>query len=491
MKLTTPLFIALLIGSCVTLQESPVSGKKRAYAYTWEQEVQMGKEYDPQIVGEFGVVSDAGLTQYVTAVGEAVLQESHLRRAETNPMFTKAPFTFRVLDSPVINAFALPGGYNYVTRGILAHLENEAQLAMVLGHEVAHVAARHASQQALSQTAGNLLVIGGAVLTESILGSGGAQVMELGGGAAQLLLLSYSRDAESESDRLGVEYAARAGYLAGEGAKFFTSLKRISEASGQRIPTHLSSHPDPGDREKDIVRRSERFKEMGYAQEKIGRDRYLAAIDGIMLGENPREGYTKDGQFLHPDMKFRFGIPSGWVLQNGKSAVLLTSPDQKSMLQMTGVSDAATPAAAVDQISNQEGVTVVDRQAVAGSPFGAFRLIADVNDDKGNSYRMLVVALKYGEQIYRFTGYSLKANFDTYATALAVPSSSFAALTDPAALNIQPTRLKVYTTPRQGKFSSFLPNPLPVNLTADEIAIMNQVNLDDVIPAGVKIKIPN
>jgi predicted Zn-dependent protease len=102
-----------------------------------------------------------------------------------------------------------------------------------------------------------------------------------------------------------------------------------------------------------------------------------------------------------------------------------------------------------------------------------------------------VVALKYGDQIYRFTGYSLKANFDAFSTALAVPSSSFAALTDPAALNIQPTRLKVFTTPRQGKFSSFLPNPMPVNLTADEIAIMNQVNLDDVIPAGVKIKIPN
>lgn len=491
MKTLNILVVFLFIGNCVSLQESPVSGKKRAYAYSWEQELQMGKEYDPQIVAEFGLVTDAGLSQYVSAVGETVLKESHLRREGTKPMFANSPFTFRVLDSPVINAFALPGGYNYVTRGILAHLENEAQLAMVLGHEVAHVAARHASQQALTQQAGSLLVIGGAVLTESILGKGGAQVMELGGGAAQLLFLSYSRDAESESDRLGVEYAARAGYLAGEGAKFFTSLKRISEASGQRIPTHLSSHPDPGDREVDIVRRSERFKELGYAQEKIGRDRYLAAIDGIMLGENPREGFTKDGLFMHPDLKFKFSVPNGWTVQNSKSAVTLFPADQKAVLQFTMVSDVTTPAEAVDQIGNQEGVTVVDRQAVAGSTLGAFRMIAEVADDKGNTYRLHVVAAKLGNSIYRFTGYSLKADFDAFATALAIPSTSFSVLTDPAALNIQPTRLKVFTTPRQGRFSSFLPNPLPVNLTADEIAIMNQVNLDDVIPAGVKIKIPN
>jgi predicted Zn-dependent protease len=491
MKTLNILVVFLFIGNCVSLQESPVSGKKRAYAYSWEQEVRMGKEYDPQIVAEFGLVTDAGLSQYVSAIGEAVLKESHLRREGTKAMFANSPFTFRVLDSPVINAFALPGGYNYVTRGILAHLENEAQLAMVLGHEVAHVAARHASQQALTQQAGSLLVIGGAVLTESILGKGGAQVMELGGGAAQLLFLSYSRDAESESDRLGVEYAARAGYLAGEGAKFFTSLKRISAASGQRIPTHLSSHPDPGDREVDIVRRSQRFKELGYAQEIVARERYLAAIDGIMLGENPREGFTKDGQFMHPDLKFRFSVPSGWTVQNGKSAVTLFPADQKAVLQFTMVSDVTTPAEAVDQIGNQKGVTVVDRQAVAGSTLGAFRLIADVSDDKGNAYRLHVVAAKLGNSIYRFTGYSLKASFDTYSSALAIPSSSFAVLTDSAALNIQPTRLKVFTTPREGKFSSFLPNPLPVNLTADEIAIMNQVNLDDVIPAGVKIKIPN
>lgn len=490
MKQIRYILLFLLISSCVSLQESPVSGKKRAYAYSWAEEVRMGKEYDPQIVAEFGLLEDAEMTAYVERVGNDVLAESHLRRDETNAMFKNTEFTFRVLDSPVVNAFALPGGYNYVTRGLLAHLENEAQLAMVLGHEVGHVAARHASQQALTQTAGSLLVIGGAVLTETILGSGGQQVMELGGGAAQLLFLSYSRDAESESDRLGVEYAARAGYLAAEGSKFFTSLKRISAASGQRIPTHLSSHPDPGDREVDIKRRSDRFKEQGYAQETIARDRYLAAIDGMMIGENPREGFVNDGLFIHPDLKFQFGVPNGWRVQNGKSAVVMVEASQKAVMQFTMVSDVSTPAEAVDQIGNQEGLTVLDRQAVSGSQFGAYRMIAEVTDDKGTPYNFYVVALKQGDNLYRFVGYSLKSDYSAYQSAFSSLTGAFAQLTNQTYLNATPTRLRVITTTRQDAFKNFLPNPMPLNLTPDEIAIMNQVFLDDVIPTGTKIKIP-
>src|SRR5690606_29236122 len=166
--------------------------------------------------------------------------------------FVSTPFTFRVLSSPVVNAFALPGGYNYVTRGLLTHMTSEAQLAMVIGHEIGHVAARHASQQALTQQAGSLLLIGGAVLGQELLGVRAQDIMELGGTAAQLLFLRYSRDAERESDKLGVEYSAKSGYDASQGAAFFTTLKRLSEASGSSIPAFMSSHPDPGDREVDI-----------------------------------------------------------------------------------------------------------------------------------------------------------------------------------------------------------------------------------------------
>jgi len=482
--------LALAFTTCVSLQESPVTGKKRAYAYSWNDEVRMGREYDPQIIAEFGLLDHPGLSDYVRTVGEKVLAESHLRREGTSAQFKNVPFTFRVLDSPVVNAFALPGGYNYVTRGLLAHLENEAQLAMVLGHEVAHVAARHASQQALKQTAGSLFVIGGAVLAESVLGAGGQEVMQLGGAAAQLLFLSYSRDAERESDRLGVEYAAKAGYAASEGAHFFTSLKRISAASGQRVPNHLSSHPDPGEREKDIERRAARFREQGYVQEKVERDRYLAAIDGIMVGENPREGFVHGDVFVHPDLAFRFGIPTGWKLQNGRNAVMLYQPDQKAILQFTLDAQAGTTAEVVDKIGNQRGVTVVDRQAIANSPIHAVRLIGEATDQSGNVTRLLVVGASLGGRLYRFVGYASKADFDGYLAAFESTALSFTTLNDPALLNVQPARLRVMTTTRTAAFREFLPNPMPLNINAEDVAIMNQVKLDDVIPMGVKIKVP-
>jgi predicted Zn-dependent protease len=158
----------------------------------------------------------------------------------------KPSLPFSVLDSPVVNAFALPGGYVYVTRGLLAHLNNEAQLAVVQGHEIGHVAARHASQRGLQQQIGQVAIIGGAILGQELLGLPGESILNLSGTAAQLLFLSYSRDHESESDRLGVEYAAMVGYVAAEGAAFFTSLRRISERVWAVNSKYAFYTPEPG-----------------------------------------------------------------------------------------------------------------------------------------------------------------------------------------------------------------------------------------------------
>lgn len=246
-----PVYIAVLLvtTSCV-VQQSPITGTTRAYAYSWEQEKQIGRDVDQEIVSQFGIYDDERIDEYVTGISENILENSHMRREETPEMFRETEFTFRVLDSPVINAFALPGGYVYVTRGLMAHMNNEAQLAMVIGHEIAHVAARHASQRGLQQTLGQVLVLGGAVLGQELFGLPGESILNVSSQAAQLLFLRYSRDNERESDRLGVEYAAKTGYAAAEGAAFFTSLKRISERSGQALPNLLSTHPDPGEREK-------------------------------------------------------------------------------------------------------------------------------------------------------------------------------------------------------------------------------------------------
>ena len=297
--LKTIVFIIIIttLNSCVSIQVSPVSGNKRAYGYTWEKEIQIGKEADQEIIAQYGLYDDEKLSAYVSELGEKLLEVSHFNRESTPVQYQNTKFTFRVLNSPVVNAFALPGGYVYVTRGLLAHLDNEAQLMVVLGHEIGHVAARHASQRAAEQQFGQLAIIGGAVLGQSF-GLDGGSILQLSGQTAQLLFLSYGRDDERESDALGVEYSAMIGYEAAEGGEFFTSLKRISEKAGFNIPSHLSSHPDPGEREKKIPQLAKEWEAKGYDQSIIDQEEYLKMTDGIMYGENPREGFERGRDVL-------------------------------------------------------------------------------------------------------------------------------------------------------------------------------------------------
>ncbi|HLM67311.1 MAG TPA: M48 family metalloprotease, partial [Longimicrobium sp.] len=219
-----PPLLALSLGACV-VSVSPVTGRERAYAYTWEQEMRLGREADRQIVAQYGTYGDTALQAYVRRVGEAVLAASHLRREGAMTEYRTAKFTFRVLDTEAVHAFALPGGFVYVTRGMLAHLDNEAQLAVVLGHEIGHVAARHGSQSALESGLVVAGLLGASLIGEEVAGAG-REIGDIGGIAAALVRIRYTRDDERESDRLGVEYATLAGYRAEEGAELFMKLQR-------------------------------------------------------------------------------------------------------------------------------------------------------------------------------------------------------------------------------------------------------------------------
>ena len=469
-------------------QKSPVSGTKRAYGYTWDQELRLGREADQQIIDYYGLYDDPELTAYVTRIGERVLAQSHMRRDDTPPMFRNTEFTFRVLSSPVVNAFALPGGYNYVTRGLLTHVTSEAQLAMVIGHEVAHVAARHASQQALRQQAGNILLVGTAVLGQELLGIPGQQIIGLGGSAAQLLFLSYSRDAERESDRLGVEYAAKAGYDASQGAAFFTTLRRLSDRAGANIPNHLSSHPDPGEREKDILTRSQRWRDQGFPQETVNQREFYQALSGMIFGENPRDGFTRDGIFYHPELAFQFPVPNGWSVVNEPSQVILVTRDQKAVTIFT-LPGTSTTTEAVDQIGNIAGMTVVQREAITMNGLSGHHLIGTVTQNN-QALQVNVTAVQLNGTVYRFLSYSSQAEYANFQNQFNSTARGFSQVTDSAILTIQPARLRIVTADRTAPFSSFLPANLPVGLDAEEIAIINQVQLSDVIPSGTLLKIP-
>ena len=480
--------VGLLATFCV-VQRSPVTGTKRAYGYSWEKEVQIGKEADQQIQQQYGVYDDEKVLNYVKSIGQEVLATSHMRREDTPEKYKNTEFHFRVLNSPVVNAFALPGGYVYVTRGLLAHLENEAQLAVVLGHEIGHVAARHSSQRAFEQQIGQLALLGGAVAGQELLGVPGQSILQVGGQAAQFLFLSYSRDDERESDRLGVEYAAMKNYKAAEGAGFFEALKRISKQSGQSIPDWQSTHPDPSERAKTIPELAQKWQEKGYEQTIEDTDEYMQAIDGMIYGNNPREGFTRDGNFYHPDLKFKFRYPSGWQVINQPTQVAVVNEDQDAVSIMQIDSKSSNPKASVIEFAGQEGFTIESQETVQNNGLDGFQAVASATTDDGTQYQFYVYAVTYGNNIYRFVSYSLADKFANYRPDFVETSNSFASLTDREILNIEPVRLQTIRADRSAQFSSFT-GDLPMDIKAEDVAIINQIGMDDNVESGNWIKVP-
>ena len=324
------LVLPVLLHAGCTTGIVPATGEQRFLGYTWQEETTIGKQSSKQIAALFGLYRDPQLEGYVTEVGNRVLATSHLRRPGTPEEIRNTPVTFTILDSPIVNAMALPGGYIYVTRGMLAYLNNEDQLASVLAHEIGHVAARHAARQAWQQQIGQGLLLGGALLGQGVLGLPAGDLMNLGGMAAELLFLRYSRDDELEADQLSVDYSSRAGYDPREAIRFFQTLNRIQEKEGQGMPNFLSTHPNPGDRIQRI-----RDLTAGRPSEKPSPSavsRYLNAIDGLVLGEDPRQGFVESNVFYHPALRFRFPVPSGFKLANQPAQVVMVDNQNRAFL---------------------------------------------------------------------------------------------------------------------------------------------------------------
>lgn len=485
------LFLAvILFASSCAIQKNPVSGNQRLMAYSWSQEVQIGQEVDQELVREFGLYDDERVAEYVDRLGQEMVEVSHMRREGTDRQFRETEFFFRVLDSPVINAFALPGGYVYVTRGLMAHMNNEAQLAVVVGHEIGHVAARHASQRALRQQLGQIAIIGGAVLGQEFLGLPGESILNLSSQAAQLIFLSYGRDAERESDRLGVEYSAMMGYQAAEGAAFFTSLKRISEQAGQRIPTMLSSHPDPGERERNIPREAQKWAERGYEQTILNQEEYLNILQGMIYGEDPRQGFREGDRFVHPDLEFQFPVPQNWNLINQPDQVVLVSQASDGVMIFRIDGSSETARSSVQSFIEQDGISVNSQsEAVSSDEFTAYSADITVSQQEGD-LRAIVYALEFDGRVYRFINYTTVGKFSDYQSAFTSVPANFDRVTEESILNIQPAKIQLVTVEEAKPFRQFLPDQLPPNTTEEDLAILNQVQLDETIQPGTVLKIP-
>ena len=483
-KLNIPVLVLLFIATVllvISCAVNPVTGKKQLMLMSEAQEIQLGLSYDPQVMATFGAYPDQNLQNFVQSRGVEIGKISHRPNLE---------YHVRIVDSHVVNAFAVPGGYVYLTRGILAQLNNEAELMGVLSHEMGHIAARHTVSQQSKQQLGQLLLIGGMIASEKF-----AQYAQYALQGMQLLFLKFSRDDERQADALGVEYSSKLGFDAHKMADFFKVLQKmsLSESEGG-IPTFLSTHPDPGDRYNDVNKSATEWQtQLNLGSYKVNQDSYLQMINGIIYGEDPKQGYVEGNTFYHPDLKFKFSFPAGCKLENSPRQVIITPQDQKALILFT-LSSQKTLESAVDTTIAQYQLTIQGSKRVTVNGLQAIMTqCKQVSQDQSTGATQTNMVLSYfishGGLIYIFHGVSTEADFNTYANTMNSSMETFSNLTDASKINVKPQRVQIVKVQRTGTLSDAFAYYRVPQKQYNELSLLNDLELTDQVQAGKMIKI--
>jgi predicted Zn-dependent protease len=319
---TSTLLATALLAGCGSVMVNPVTGESERSVMDESTEIAEGQKGHQQVLKEYGIFKNNTVQSYVNDLGQKLARQSHRNELEWH---------FTVLDSPEINAFALPGGYVYVTRGIMAYMDSEADLAGVIGHEIGHVTARHGAQRATSQQNAGLGVFAASVLGAVLESQGLSGAGQLAGQVSQTVaagyIASYGREQELQADGLGAEYLSRTLYDPRNMIDVITVLKNqerfaadLAQAEGRPVPTRndwLSSHPSNDQRLQTITQLANQYKGKAagnYGDE--GRDRYLKVMQGVVFGDSPSQGLTRGRNFYHDALGIALSAPVGWQIQN-------------------------------------------------------------------------------------------------------------------------------------------------------------------------------
>ena len=463
------LALLIFLASCA---KNPVTGNQNFILLSEEQEEQLGQQSDQQIIASMGLYDDPELQRYLNELGQEMVKVAHR---------PNLGYEFKIVDSPVPNAFAVPGGYIYFTRGILSYFNNEAELAGVLGHEIGHISARHSAQQYSNNVLTQTGIQIGSVLSEDFRKY--SQVAQLG---TSLLFLKFGRDAERQSDELGVEYSTALGYDAREMGEFFQTLSRLSQGEEGSIPAFFSTHPDPGEREKKVAKLAERAMKRDQVYE-INRDSYLERIDGMVYGENPRNGFTDLGHFYHPELAFEFPYPAGWVLQNSNSLVQINPEDQSALIHFM-VSNEESFDAVEKNLVEQYELTITDVESLRINNLPSRELHFRIeNDQQVIVGRINLIA--YDQKTYIFLCISSEDDYPRYDGAFERTVMGFRELTEVDKLNIQPDHLRIRKVSSAGTLKDILEAWSVKASRHEDTAILNGMNLDDRVESGTLLKI--
>ena len=473
-SLVSAAFAATLV-ACAT---NPATGKSEFSLMSEAQEIQLGQESDAQVKREMGVYENAELQRYVCDV---VLR---LARASERP---NLPWHFTVVDEPAVNAFALPGGYIYITRGILPFLNDEEQMAGVLGHEIGHVTARLSAQQYTKATgAGVGLMLLGIFVPETQSFQGATET------ALSLLFLKYGRDDELQADRLGTQYTAKSGWDPRGVAGMLHTLERLDAAAGESkgVPNWLSTHPSPADRVQKVTAFIESNPAaVGTAGRGTDEAEYQRRIDGIIFGDSPSDGIVRGNEFLHPELRLGLQFPRGWEVRNSAAQVVAKAPDRDTYMLLQLVPNAS---GSIQQIAQATMANAGFRQ-LEGQRSNVNGLDAYVGTYQGameglGNVVTVAAHVVLGRNVYVLAGLAPANQFQSAQSEFANSIRSFRELTPSQAANIRPNRVDVYTV-RSGDTWQGIAERAGGAIKPSTLAIMNNYDPGQAPRTGDRIKI--
>ncbi len=476
MRRVLPLVMcAVLLAACGTQVVNPVTGRTERSVMDEPTEIAEGKKAHQQVLQEYGVYANPRLQAYVNEVGQKLAKQSH--RAHLT-------WTFTVLDSPEINAFALPGGYVYVTRGIMAYLDSEAELAGVIGHEIGHVTARHGAQRATRQQTAGLGVLAATVLGAVLEGRGVSGAGDLASQASQVAaagyVASYSREQETQADQLGAEYLSRNQYNPQNMVDVIGVLKNqeqfaaeTAKAEGKPEPSAaswLASHPSNDKRLADIKQTAANYQGR-YADD--GRARYLEAVDGMTFGESREQGVTRGRNFYHEALGIAVTAPTGWQVKNSQEAIALINGarDAGLIVRLVPAKAGSTHEEVLrNVVKPADGRT--ERRSLNG--LAATHFSGSVRNAQGQAQAVTLTLVTGPSGRNYLMQYAAKdaTTLQRNAGQIAEAESSFRALTAADRTAARPWAVKTVPFPRGGFAELVRSSPLPARAEA-QLKLMN------------------
>jgi predicted Zn-dependent protease len=462
----------MALGGCAT---NPATGQREFSLMSEAQEIQIGQQYDAEIRKQMGVYNDAELQQYVERIGQRLAQASER---------PQLPWHFTIVDEPAINAFALPGGYIYLTRGIMPYLGDEAELAGVLGHEIGHVTARHAAQAYTQATSAGLGLTLLSIFVPETRPLQGAAETALG-----LLFLKHGRDDELQADRLGVRYAAAGGWNPRGVPDMLRTLARLDEADGSRrgVPNWLATHPQPADRVEEIQAAVEAVPAGNLA---VNREEYLRRVDGVVFGDSPEEGIVRGNEFLHSALRFALAFPRQWEVTNMPEQVVAKAPGTEAYVLLQLVSQ---PHGTLESIARTT-MTNAGFQQVDGGRRSINGLDAHVGTYQGTMQNLGRVTMRaafiaHEDNVYLLAGFAPQNGFAQAESQLSASILSFRPLSRAQAAAIRPNRIDLYVVRAGDTWQSLAARAGEGTIKPSTLAIMNESAPEQPPRPGERIKV--